>query len=112
MKINYLYGDKLAINFYCYNDEVWQWGWDVNDLDTALDIARDALDRDELVVPADEIERVLIVSETTGEIIAECLPDEDEDCDLDFDNPNYDPDWGYNEDFGFDPYIGCYFDDC
>ena len=23
-----------------------------------------------------------------------------------------DPDWGYNEDMGFDPYLGCYTDDC
>ena len=23
-----------------------------------------------------------------------------------------DPDWGYNEDCGFDPYVGCYTDDC
>lgn len=23
-----------------------------------------------------------------------------------------DPDWGYNEDMGYDPYMGCYTDDC
>ena len=23
-----------------------------------------------------------------------------------------DEDWGYNEDMGFDPYMGCYTDDC
>lgn len=23
-----------------------------------------------------------------------------------------DEDWGYNEDMGFDPYLGCYTDDC
>ena len=25
---------------------------------------------------------------------------------------DYDYDWGYNEDMGFDPYLGCYTDDC
>ena len=25
---------------------------------------------------------------------------------------NPDEDWGYNEDMGFDPYLGCYTDDC
>ena len=42
----------------------------------------------------------------TGEIVATFKPDEvDED-----EEP--DPDWGYNEDMGFDPYRGCYTDDC
>lgn len=31
--------------------------------------------------------------------------EEDEEEDLD-------EDWGYNEDMGFDPYLGCYTDDC
>ena len=25
---------------------------------------------------------------------------------------DFDCDWGYNEDMGFDPYMGCYSDDC
>lgn len=25
---------------------------------------------------------------------------------------DFDEDWGYNEDMGFDPYLGCYTDDC
>ena len=28
------------------------------------------------------------------------------------DEPDYDCDWGYNEDMGYDPYMGCYTDDC
>ena len=44
----------------------------------------------------------------TGELYVTCSADhveedEEEDCD---------PDWGYNEDMGFDPYMGCYSDDC
>jgi len=37
----------------------------------------------------------------TGEIIA---------LRTDWDEP--DPDWGFNEDMGYDPYMGCYTDDC
>ena len=37
-------------------------------------------------------------------ITQEHLEQEDED--------DYDCDWGYNEDMGFDPYMGCYSDDC
>jgi hypothetical protein len=28
------------------------------------------------------------------------------------DEEDPDEDWGYNEDMGFDPYLGCYTDDC
>lgn len=43
----------------------------------------------------------------TGEVVA-TIERENEDF-ADFDP---DPDWGYNEDMGFDPYLGCYTDDC
>ena len=39
----------------------------------------------------------------TGEVVATVLPE------ITFiDNGN----WGYNEDMGFDPYLGCYTNDC
>lgn len=44
----------------------------------------------------------------TGEVVL-CVDREDEveeDYDSDYD------DWGYNEDCGFDPYLGCFTDDC
>ena len=28
------------------------------------------------------------------------------------DDEEDEPDWDYNEDMGFDPYLGCYTDDC
>ena len=30
----------------------------------------------------------------------------------DYNEEDYDYDWGYNEDEGFDPYMGCYSYDC
>ena len=59
-------------------------------------------------------ETIVIWDTNTGEVLAECSRDveegpteveseeEDEDC----------GDWDYNEDFGFDPYEGCYTFDC
>lgn len=41
----------------------------------------------------------------TGEIVATFKSD-------DYDEDEPDPDWGYNEDMGYDPYMGCYTDDC
>lgn len=50
---------------------------------------------------ADDISYVNVIDMDTGEVI------HDRDS---WDEP--DPDWGYNEDCGFDPYMGCYTDDC
>ena len=43
---------------------------------------------------------VVVVDMDTGEIVAEAA------------EPDDDLDWGYNEDMGYDPYMGCYTDDC
>ena len=43
---------------------------------------------------------VLVIDMDTGEVVAEAA------------EPDDDPDWGYNEDCGYDPYMGCYTDDC
>lgn len=43
-----------------------------------------------------------IIDLDTDEVI---MTFEDED-------PSEDNDWGYNEDMGFDPYMGCYTDEC
>ena len=48
-----------------------------------------------------------IYSAETGEIVATITREDDEDEN----DPEWD-DWGYNEDMGFDPYMGCYTDDC
>lgn len=44
----------------------------------------------------------------TGELYVTCsadVPEEEEE-------ENDSSDWGFNEDMGFDPYMGCYSDDC
>ena len=51
----------------------------------------------------DYVEKVVVCDSNTGELIAECDSDR---CDP---TPE---DWDYNEDEGFDPYMGCYTDDC
>ena len=50
------------------------------------------------------VQKVVATDTKTGELIAECVPEKAfEDA--------YD-DWAYNEDMGYDPYLGCYTDDC
>ena len=43
---------------------------------------------------------IVCIDIDTGEVVAEAA-EEEPDCD-----------WGYNEDMGYDPYMGCYTDDC
>ena len=55
-----------------------------------------------------DIESGVICDWDTGEVVATIKRDgydeeEEEEPDLD---------WGYNEDMGYDPYMGCYTDDC
>lgn len=42
----------------------------------------------------------------TGELYITCSAENPEEEEDDF------SDWDYNEDMGFDPYMGCYTDDC
>lgn len=49
------------------------------------------------------VDYVHVINAETGELIAECKPDHEDPA------PE---DWDYNEDEGFDPYLGCYTDDC
>ena len=45
------------------------------------------------------VSTVVCIDIDTGEVVTEVASDPD-------------PDWGYNEDMGYDPYMGCYTDDC
>lgn len=61
----------------------------------------EAIFNDRTIFHGDVVERVFVSDSKTGELIAEFVGD------------NYnDDDWDYNEDMGYDPYLGCYTDDC
>lgn len=78
---------------------------------------QDAINYCEMIFDGDSpfqrnsVSKITVCDSFTGEICAECEWD-DTPTNSEIDNPNYDPDWGYNEDEGFDPYLGCYTDDC
>ena len=60
------------------------------------------------------VTHVVATDSKTGELIAECVPDKEVNNDVEsWPTPEeiFD-DWNYNEDMGFDPYLGCYSDDC
>ena len=73
-----------------------------NLLNEVLDFVEHIFSNDTMFC-GDYVEKVVVCDSNTGELIAE--------CDSDRSDPTPE-DWGYNEDEGFDPYMGCYTDDC
>lgn len=63
----------------------------------------DCIFKDNTMFHGECIEKVYVIDSKTGELIAECNPESSSQDDFD---------WDYNEDMGFDPYMGCYSDDC
>jgi hypothetical protein len=75
---------------------------------TSLALFSDALPEDEIIgmaltlwLDVSGADDLAIINIETGEVVWNAANREDDD-----------PDWGYNEDMGFDPYLGCYTDDC
>ena len=67
----------------------------------------DCIFSDATMFHAECVDYVHVINSDTGELIAECEPDPKHS-----DKNDYDPDWDYNEDMGFDPYEGSYTYDC
>ena len=107
-------GNVYEIDFPCHELE-WLRNW-----------AKEAIDEDGIEIPSDMISKITFIDSNTGELLLECEaavsgptevkskndPWDWVDYDEDEDSPDPDDDWGYNEDMGYDPYLGCYTDDC
>ena len=67
----------------------------------------DCIFNDATMFHGEDVDWVHVINSYTGELIAECVPDPKNS-----NKDDYDPDWDYNEDMGFDPYEGGYTYDC
>lgn len=77
--------------------------FDCKPLEDVLDFVQHIFN-DDTFFHEESVESVHVIDSKTGELIAECVPEKSVD-----DGYN---DWDYDEDMGFDPYMGCYTDDC
>ena len=103
MKTIIEYATFCEATVYETNGDSWSYNYTFSNLREAEEWARFQIE----VRPLNfEIDRIYITDSDTGEILLTCRPDDAEDDEEPCD------DWGYNEDMGFDPYIGCYTDDC
>ena len=82
-------------------------------LEAALEYAQAIFD-DKTLFNGESVEYIHIINSETGELIAECEADKEIPLNTEVwptANEIFD-DWGFNEDMGYDPYLGCYSDDC
>ena len=63
-------------------------------------------------MPSRAIVSITFIDSKTGELLLECKKGEAGPTAVDDWDDDPDDDWGYNEDMGYDPYLGCYTDDC
>ena len=106
MKTEIMYATECAITVYFNRDNEFSsadWREHFKTLSEAIFYAESILDTQA------DAERIMIWDANTGEILAECFPEEDEEEEPSRDE---DYDWGYNEDEGYDPYEGFYTGDC
>ena len=109
MKCKIEYSTRCVITIHDRLGGSWEYMPVYTKLQDALDDCARIIDGEEMIWKREDIENVFVTDADTGELLADCAPehwDEDED-----DEPNC-GDWDYNEDFGFDPYLGCCTDDC
>lgn len=106
MKLEIMYATFCEATVYETNGDSWSYNYQFKTLKDAIKWAQFQIEARPISF---EIKRIYISSCDTGEILAMCTPD---DVDEDSSDESYWDDWDYNEDMGFDPYMGCYSDDC
>ena len=89
-------GNIYERNFYESHELEWFKNW-----------AQEAIDGDMLEIRSAMISLITFIDSKTGEILLECRPTIEGPTAVD----DWD-DWDFNEDEGYDPYLGCYTDDC
>ena len=103
MKTIIEYSTFCEATIYETNGDSWSYNHTFKNLREAEEWARFQIE----VRPLNfEIDRIYISDNDSGEILLTCRPDDVED------EEEHNDDYGYNEDMGFDPYLGCYTDDC
>ena len=105
MKMNLTYGASFELIIATIYGEDFTYEMKSCTLQDAVDYAEMIFD-DETLLRSDAVSKVMICDAETGEICAECEHDPVKEA------PLPDEDWSSNEDMGFDPYLGCYTDDC
>jgi len=109
MKTKLYYCEKMTLHILALGMES---SIDLGDttLESALEYVNHIFN-DSTMFRAERVSHVHIINSLTGELIATCEPDSLTDK-YQYDNWREDDGILYDEDMGFDPYLGCYSDDC
>ena len=102
MKVVLHYSTKtIALITTCYGT-VYECNLRCQPLSDLVDWAQ-AIFEDMTEFRAELVAGINFIDAETGELLLECTREA---------GPTAVEDWDYNEDMGFDPYLGCYTDDC
>lgn len=82
--------------------------YECHELEWLRNWAHEALEEDMIEIPSRLISKITFIDTETGELLLECSHSEAGPTAVD----DWEDDWNYNEDLGFDPYLGCCTDDC
>ena len=111
MNVEITYSTPCECTLHTVDGESWTYNHRFTVLGEAILWARKQIDESRVF----DVENINITDMNTGELLAVCTPDtiggptavED-----DWDEKEWEAEWGFNEDEGYDPYLGCYTDDC
>lgn len=110
MKVEIEYMTNCVATIYEDNGDSWSYNSQFRSLQEGLEWAEFMMESRPINF---EIEKIYLTDADTGELLATCRPEVSGPTEVtNEDYDDYDSDWGYNEDMGFDPYCGCYTDDC
>lgn len=105
MKLTLTYGASFDLIITTIYGEDFTYEMNSCTLQDAVDYA-EMIFGDETLLRSYAVSKVMICDAYTGEICAECEHDPCKEV------SSSDEDLNHNEDMGFDPYLGCYTDDC
>lgn len=103
MNIEIMYATTCTATVYETNGSSWTYNFQFTTLKAALEWAQFQIENRPISF---DIEHIYIVDDSTAELLADCTPDKSESFEDEYD------DWDCDNDMGFDPYLGCYTEDC
>ena len=110
MKTEIMYATtcKLTIYFADGDYESSEWREEYKSLKDAIEMARTIIDS----WYYNSVSEIIIWDANTGEILAQCSPDSNKEENDETPYDEWDDGDSWDLECGFDPYMGCYTDDC
>lgn len=110
MKTEIMYATTCKLTLYFSDSDFAsaEWRDEYKSLKDAMEMAKDIIDSRFY----DSVSEIIIWDTNTGEILAQCSPDSNKEENDESPYDEWDDGDRWDLECGFDPYMGCYTDDC